>query len=276
MSYIAFFKDITKADARRFGGKAASLGELTGAGLPVPEGFAIDVDAYSQFTAKPPDDKLEQELYEAFDKLGAARVAVRSSAVAEDAADASWAGQLESYLNVGNADLIQSVQKCWRSIDSRRAVEYAKDKQLRAEDKAVGVVVQKMLDSQKSGVMFSVHPVLKDKNTMVIESLYGLGEMIVQGEITPDNYVISKRPLKVLEFNIAVKEKQMVYKNGANRVEAVEEPLADRASLSEEDVLELAELGVKVEQHYGRPQDIEWAQVDGKFYILQSRPITTL
>jgi phosphoenolpyruvate synthase/pyruvate phosphate dikinase len=276
MKYIKPLTELRINNATEFGGKAASLGEMISGGIPVPPGFAISAAAYRELSKHPVSEDLKRELEQAFNELGAERVAVRSSALAEDAADASWAGQLETYLNVKLDNLTESVRKCWRSIDSDRAAIYASDHRISDDQRAVGVVVQAMLDSQVSGVMFTVHPVTKDKSSMVIESLYGLGEMIVQGTGTPDNFIVRKQPLEVTEFNIAVKDQMMIYRNGKNKVVDVDEEQADKATLREREVLQLAELGIKIENHYKKPQDIEWARVDKDFYILQSRPITTL
>ncbi|HSX41716.1 MAG TPA: PEP/pyruvate-binding domain-containing protein, partial [Candidatus Saccharimonadales bacterium] len=137
-------------------------------------------------------------------------------------------------------------------------------------------VVQKMVDSEKSGVMFTANPITSDRDTMIVEAVYGLGEMIVQGTMTPDHWDVAKQPLKVTNFEIAVKDEMMVYEDEENKIVKVPENLEDKAILREGGVLEIARLGLKIEEHYGKPQDIEWAFVDGNFYIVQSRPITTL
>lgn len=276
MTYVEFFKEICKESAKTFGGKAASLGEMLQAGIPVPNGFAISADACREFAGKELPKDFVDELNSAFDQLGAPRVAVRSSAIAEDASDASWAGQLESYLNVTKSDLIKNVQDCWDSIKAERAQVYAADKNLTEDDLQVAVVVMKMVESEKSGVMFTANPVSQDKDSMIIEAVYGLGEVIVQGLCTPDHWDVHKDPLEVVNFEIAVKDQMMVFTDGENKIVEVPETIADRAILKEEEVLEVAKLGQKIEDHYGVPQDIEWAFEKGKFYIVQARPITTL
>lgn len=276
MKYIKPFKEIDRTSIASYGGKAASLGDMTQAGIPVPNGFAISPEAFKEFSGRKMSDELEAEILSAFDALGSDRVAIRSSAAMEDGAYASWAGQLDSYLNVARADIFSKIRKCWRSINSARAVIYANDQGLDDTALLVGVVVQSMVDSEKSGVMFTVDPVSKDKNIMIIESIYGLGELLVQGVITPDNYSLSKSPLSVKEFNVAIKEKQMIYKNDQNRIIKVTSSVSDKAVLREEDILRLAKIGLTIEKHYKSPQDIEWAYASGRFYVVQSRAITTL
>ena len=276
MKYIHFFHNISKSDVSRFGGKAASLGEMAQSQFPIPDGFALSVDAFREFNGKEFSAEFEKELHDAYTKLGASRVAVRSSAVAEDASGASWAGQLETYLNVARDNLHTSIRKCWKSILSDEAVAYAVGKKLTEADLAVGVVVQTMIESEVSGVMFTANPITSDRSQVVIEGVFGLGEMIVQGIVTPDNWLISKDPLTVEEFNIAIKSKEMIFNSGKNSIRAVPEGRNDRATLREEQVLELARIGLKIEKHYKVPQDIEWAWAGGKFYIIQARPVTTL
>lgn len=274
--YIGRFSEISYKDAKQYGGKSCSLGEMLQAGIPVPTGFGISVEAQKEFADKPFTREFIEELKGLFEELGLHRVAVRSSALAEDSSDASWAGQLESYLNVELDQLEESIRKCWDSINAEHAVSYASDKGLSKDDLLVGVAVQAMVESEVAGVMFTVDAIGRDDTKMMIESLYGLGEMLVQGITTPDRYMIDKESGEVLEFNIEIKQQQMVYRHGKNSTEDVPESLADKASLRESQVMELAELGRKIETYYGSPQDIEWAFAKGNFYIVQSRPITTL
>lgn len=292
MSYIKFFDEISKEDTKIAGGKGASLGEMVGVGIPVPPGFVVTVDAFKSFSGSDLSKEFEEEILQAFDKLWQSlfkgtpcsgkecpcekRVAVRSSAVAEDSTKASWAGQLETYLNVGRDELVESIQKCWRSIKSERALSYAADKNLSERDLAVAVVVQKMVESEVSGVMFTVNPVTEDPDELMIEATFGLGELLVQGEITPDNFLVRKYDLKVLSADIQVKERKLIFQDGQNAEVELSESEGGKRTLGDEQVKELAQLGIKIEQHYGSPQDIEWALGKGKIYILQSRPITTL
>lgn len=248
------FKDITKDDVALAGGKGASLGEMARAGLPIPPGFVILSAAYEKFLKeKKMPEEVAEEIKKAFKKLGAKRVAVRSSATAEDAKDAAWAGQLESYLNTTEKNLLENVQKCWESLSSPRAKFYRAEQGLAKKKISVAVVVQEMIASEVAGVAFSVHPVTEDRSQMIVEAVEGLGESLVSGQVTPDSYVIEKKSLKLIDL----------HKEG-------------RQKLSEKQIRELAKLVVKIEDHYGFPVDVEWAYAKGKFYIVQSRPITTL
>jgi phosphoenolpyruvate synthase/pyruvate phosphate dikinase len=276
MKYIQFFSHISKRDSKLYGGKAASLGEMYQAGIPVPNGFGISIEAHRQFKGKPLSPEFKAELHHAYRKLKTQRVAVRSSAVAEDASDASWAGQLESYLNVNDAILEASVRKCWKSVEAGHVKDYAKGKILGKDDLLVGVAVQAMVAGDSAGVMFTVNPVTGNKNELVIESAYGLGEMVVQGAVTPDKHTVDTKRWQVTSFGINIKERMMVFRGGKNRTTPVPLELADRAVLREDKVLQLAAVGLRIAQHYGAPQDIEWAIKGGKIYIVQARPITTL
>lgn len=275
MSYIQSFGEISKKNSDVYGGKVASLGDMYQAKIPVPAGFGISIEAHREFRNKPFSTEFKEELHSAFNRLRTSRVAVRSSAVAEDASDASWAGQLETYLNVKDVNLEGAVRKCWKSVEASHVKDYAQDKDLSKDSLLVGVVVQTMADSEVSGVMFTVNPV-NGKSEVLIEAAYGLGETIVQGIVTPDSFLVDKKKLEVTTFNIQVKEKMMIYKDNQNTIVKVPDAIADRAALREEQVIHLAELGGQIEKHYGKPQDIEWSFVGGKFFIVQSRPITTL
>lgn len=276
MKYIEFFETIRITDKGRFGGKVASLGEMFGANIPVPNGFGISIEAHREFRDKPFSEEFKSELAQAFKHLGAERVAVRSSAIAEDASDASWAGQLESYLNTTEDKLAQKIRMCWQSIDTKHAQDYAKDKNISENDLLVGVAVQAMIDPDSAGVMFTANPVTGNKNEIMIEASYGLGEMVVQGAVTPDNFIVDRTMHTVAHFGISIKEQMMVYSKGKNRIVPVPEKLKDRSALREQQVLELADIGVKIEKHYKKPQDIEWVLKSGKLFIVQARPITTI
>jgi len=246
MTQIKTFQEISKSDVAIAGGKGASLGEMTQAGIPVPGGFIVTTDAYNQ----PLDEK---EIFAAFDKLEAQYVAVRSSATAEDSGSTSWAGQLETYLNVTKENLIDSIKKCWASIKTARATSYAQSNNIPGDKQKVAVVIQKMVDSQMAGVMFSANPVTSDRNQIILESCFGLGESLVQGLVTPDNFLIDKKSLTIINKNLTLN------------------------TLSDNQVIELSKLAILIENHYNFPQDIEWAiDQNNKIFILQSRPITTL
>lgn len=254
------------------GGKGASLATMTAEGLPVPPGFVItsaafaaavdeealrdamsrkDVEAARALVAaaQPPRELVERE----FARL-TGPVAVRSSACAEDSDGASYAGQQETFLNTeGLEAVLHDVVECWLSFFTDRAVFYRQEKGS-LEDVAMAVVVQQMIDSQTSGVMFTVDPVHGRKDRMVVEAARGLGEAVVSGETTPDNYTLSRDGV--------VKRSKIV---DAERV------------LSDEECAELARMGQKLTRLYGAPQDVEWAfDAAGDLYLLQSRPITTI
>ncbi|NOQ68466.1 hypothetical protein GQ568_03425 [Patescibacteria group bacterium] len=219
---------------------------------------------------------IARELRKDFKKLGTKFVAVRSSATAEDSSSASWAGELETYLNITEKDLIQSVKKCWSSLFTPRAIFYRFEKKLQNQKVSVAVVVQKMIQSDVSGICFTTHPVTEDHNQMVIEAGYGLGELIVGGEITPDCYIVDKKNNLILEIVVNLQEKVMMRKNKTNVIIEIKKRKGSCQKLTGKQIMKLAEICSKIEKHYKKPQDIEWAFEKGKFYITQSRPITTL
>ena len=311
--FIKFFKQIGKENVAEAGGKGASLGEMTKAGIPVPPGFVILAEAFNRFLeetdltqdvqaildkinykdinavdgasikirdlilhAKMPKD-LERDIASDFKKLKVKFVAVRSSATAEDSSSASWAGELETYLNTTETTLLLNVKKCWSSLFTPRAIFYRHEKKLMKTKVSVAVVVQEMVDSEISGIAFTVHPVTQDRNQMIIEAGYGLGEAIVSGSITPDSYVLDKRDYSLIDVNIANQEKQ-IKKGATGGVKWIPVTKADREKqkLNGRQIVELAKICTGIEKHYKFPCDIEWAQNKGKFYITQSRPITTL
>ncbi len=313
MEIIRPFHRISRADAAIAGGKGASLGEMTQAGIPVPPGFVILAGAFDRFLdeanlnqeldtifhtvnhqeirtvdqaseriraliigAKMPED-IATEIRAEFEKLGTTFVAVRSSATAEDSATAAWAGQLDTFLNTTEANLIDSVQKCWASLFTPRAIFYRFEKGMHGSKISVAVVVQKMVQSEVSGIAFSVHPVTEDYNQLIIEAGFGLGEAIVSGQVTPDSFVIEKDPRRLIDKSITFQSRALWRaKDGGNEWRELSEVEGNKPALSDEQALELAELVLKIESHYGFPCDIEWAFEAGHFFITQSRPITTL
>lgn len=225
-----------------------------------------------------PED-LAQEILKEFKKLNSRFVAVRSSATAEDSSVASWAGELESYLNTTEETILTNVRNCWSSLFTPRAIFYRKEKKLIDTQVSVAVVVQAMIESEVSGISFTVHPVTKDSSQMIIEAGFGLGEAIVSGSITPDSYVIDKTDWSLMDINISNQERKIVRdskKEGGVEWIDVAGDDQEKQKLAGEQIIELAKICEQIEKHYGCPQDIEWAQAGGKFYITQSRPITTL
>jgi len=313
MALIKKFKEITRLDTAIAGGKGASLGEMTRAKIPVPHGFVILSSAFEKFLeetdlnvkieavldsvnhkkihtienasekidalilqAEMPQD-IATEIQKFFKNLNSKYVAVRSSATAEDSASAAWAGQLESYLNTTKENLLENVKKCWASLFTPRAIFYRFEKDLHKQKISVAVVVQKMVESKKSGIAFSVHPVTQDRNQLIIEAGFGLGEAIVSGQITPDSYVVEKRPRRIIDKNVQIQAKGLYRaENGGNEWRDIFKKQGGKQVLSDGEILELSEIILKIENHYNFPCDIEWAFENGKFYIVQSRPITTL
>ncbi|NOX71428.1 MAG: phosphoenolpyruvate synthase, partial [Candidatus Micrarchaeota archaeon] len=202
-------------------------------------------------------------------------VAVRSSATAEDLPDASFAGQQDTYLNVTEKDLIRAVKHCIASLFTDRAISYRVDKNFDHFKVALSVGVQEMVNSRVAGVMFSIDPDTGFKNVVVIEGSYGLGEYVVQGKVTPDEFHVFKPTKGIILKKLGSKERMLMRGKRGNKDVRVEEDLRKRFVLSENDILKLAEYAMKIEKHYKRPMDIEWAKGDNhKLYILQARPET--
>ncbi|HSE10409.1 MAG TPA: phosphoenolpyruvate synthase [Nocardioidaceae bacterium] len=311
---VAWFDDLSKADVPRVGGKGANLGELTAAGLPVPPGFVITADAYldamerggvraalrEEVAAVDVDDpealaraadnlralvrsagipeELRSAVLDAYAPMGdEPRVAVRSSATAEDTASTSFAGMNETFTNVhGGEELLQRIVDCWASLWGPRVVAYRATHRL-ADEPAIAVVVQLMVDSDASGVMFTADPATGDRDRMVIEAAFGLGEVVVGGQVEPDTYEISKDGPRVVRVHLGVKKEKIVRgPDGHDQRLAVPQDEQARRVLDDQAVLELARMGMDIERHYGAPQDVEFAREQDRTWIVQSRPITTL
>ena len=311
--HIKPFSEISKNDVALAGGKGASLGEMTRVGIPVPLGFVVLASAFDEFlketdlnveidsilhnvkhdqihTVEEASEKIQaliegakmpvgiaKEIQEQFNKLGVEYVAVRSSATAEDSASAAWAGQLDTYLNTTKENLLGNVQKCWASLFTPRAIFYRFQQGLHGQYISIAVVVQQMIQSEIAGVAFSVHPVTQDRNQLIIEAGWGLGEAVVSGQITPDSYVVEKSSLSIIDSNVNGQEKKFVKsKHGDNEWIGIPKDEQEKQKLSGKEIIDLSRLVINIENHYGIPQDIEWAVEKGEFYITQSRPITTL
>ncbi|MFZ5906663.1 MAG: phosphoenolpyruvate synthase [Nitrospirota bacterium] len=203
-------------------------------------------------------------------------VAVRSSATAEDLPGASFAGQQDTFLNVTEKTLVSSIRKCWSSLFTPRAIVYRKEKGFSHDDVLISVAVQELVFSAASGVMFTLEPVSGDTGRIVINASWGLGEAVVSGQVTPDEYVVEKESMKIVEKHVVRKDRQIVSdaKGGTNWVK-VQEPMQKQPVLDDASIVRLAEYGIQIEKHYGVPQDIEWAVDDsGRLFILQARPET--
>lgn len=204
-------------------------------------------------------------------------VAVRSSATAEDLPDASFAGQQETFLNIkGETNLLHKVRECWASLFTERAIFYRTEKKFNHFQVGLAAVVQRMVQSEKSGIMFTVDPVTNDKSTIIIEAIYGLGEYIVQGKVTPDQYLVNKKDLSLKQKKIGYQELKFVKAGTKNKEVKLNRKQGEQQKLTTTEVKQLAVLGKKIEQHYFFPQDLEWAIEKGGVFIVQSRPITTL
>ena len=306
------FDQVRRTDIPLVGGKGANLGEMVNAKIPVPDGFIVTAKAYYDFldltslrakilteltgldvddskklqeasknirtailAAKLPD-VLAEEIKKEYHRLSGEHdryVAVRSSATAEDLPDASFAGQQDTYLNIkGWQEVVKHTQKCWASLFTSRAIFYRTEKKFDHFKIGIAVPVQLMVQSEISGIMFTVNPVTNNLGEISIEAAFGLGQPVVSGELTPDQYIIEKKTATIKEKTIAKQTWQFTIEK--------EVPISKKfqtvQKMKNEKIIELAKIGMKIEEHYNHPQDIEWGMEDNKLYIVQSRPVTTL
>ena len=280
MQFIKHFSEIDETDLPHVGGKGLNLGKLTRAGFRVPQGFCVTTDAYRFSVQNLPEQnsdaikglvlapELIREIHAAREKLQTATVAVRSSATAEDLAEASFAGQQDTFLNVASDELLDTLKACWASLWSERAIAYRETQGIRDDGLAMAVVIQEMCEADVSGVLFTVSPFSTD--AAIVESNWGLGESVVSGAITPDSFLMSRETNEILEKNIAIK-REMVTAAGVNEVLSEKQ---DVPSLTEAQLKGLMQIGMRVEGFYGQPMDIEWALSDEQFVLLQARHIT--
>ena len=317
---VVRFQEVGKGDLPLVGGKGANLGEMLRANIPVPLGFIVTAVAYSRFieqsglhpridavlsnlnvddsdalqraseqvkqmivdTPMPAD--IAAQVREYYKEMGSPPVAVRSSATAEDLPEASFAGQQSTFLNVvGEERVVAAVKECWASLFEARAIFYRIENGFEHLKVKIAVPIQKMVQSERSGVMFTVEPVTSDRSKITVEAVVGLGEAIVSGETSPDMYIVDKESLRILEKNIAVQDTQLARTasgEGKGLADISWQPVPDaiRASqkLTDEEIVRVAEIGKRIEQHYGFPQDIEWAREGRDIFIVQTRPVTTL
>ena len=226
-------------------------------------------------------DELKKEIFAHYQKLSGpfkdALVAVRSSATSEDLPGASFAGQQETFLNVkGEANLVQKIRKAWASLFEPRAIFYRHEKHYDHFKIGIAIPVQKMVESEKSGIMFTIDPVTNDKSKITIEAIYGLGELIVQGKITPDHYEISKSNLEILNKKTSLQSFLLKKVDTGNKEVKISKKEGEKQKITDNQIQELAKLGIKLEKHYYFPQDVEWAIEKNKIYLVQTRPITTI
>jgi len=315
---VVWFNEVTKKDISFAGGKGANLGELTNANIPVPPGFIVTSGAYFDFIEKsglaekirdllqPLDvgdsKQLQQvagqirdvilgasmpaesvkEIKKAYQEMGRGLVAVRSSATAEDLPEASFAGQQRTFLNIqGEQELLEAVQECWASLFAPRAIFYRQEQGFDHMEVGIAVPVQRMVQSKVSGVMFTVDPMTSDTDKIVVEAIYGLGEAIVSGEVTPDLYMLDKEKLTIDNKRVGRQEWKLVRNTAAKGKDAniklrLEPDVQVQQKLPDEDIVVLAKLGKQIEALYKFPQDVEWAKEDGKLFVVQTRPVTTI
>lgn len=314
--FVAWFSEVGKEDVPLVGGKGANLGEMTGAGFPVPNGFIVTSDAYYAFirennlsakikslitTTNFDDSKsleqvsshiksiirkgtMSEELIKdirfAYGKLGGhvthPLVAVRSSATAEDLSNASFAGQQETYLNVkGDAVLFEKIKEGWASLYDGRAIFYRHQQKFDNKTIGIALVVQKMIESEASGVMFTIDPVTNNKSKIVIEAIFGLGEMIVQGAVNPDHYEVNKENLLILNIKPAYQNRYLKKHGVENKIIKLSKKQGEKQKITDEQIKKIAQLGKDLEKHYYFPQDIEWAIENNNIYIVQTRSVTT-
>ena len=315
---IVWFNEVSKDDVASVGGKGANLGEMTNANIPVPPGFIVTAHAYFDFLEKAKitgrirellgpldaDDsrqlqdiaaqvketiqnaampsELATGIKEAYRKMGKGPVAVRSSATAEDLPEASFAGQQRTFLNIeGEDDVVAAVQECWASLFEPRAIFYREHQGFEHFKVGIAVPVQRMVQSEAAGVMFTIEPTTSDKSKITIEAVFGLGETIVSGDVTPDHYVVSKDGMKLVQKEIKKQEWKLIRKAGGKGEEAnVKVVLTPeeqaQPKITDADIMALAEIGTHLEEHYQFPQDIEWAKENDEIFIVQTRPVTTI
>jgi pyruvate,water dikinase len=304
-----------QATIETVGGKGASLARLATAGLPVPDGFQVTTAAYRRFvagcglqeqilaavSAVTPDqpatleeasrrigrlfaqsampEDIAEAIRHAYAELGGGDlpVAVRSSATAEDLPEMSFAGQMETYLNVhGEALVLEAVKRCWASLWTARAIGYRARNGIAPQEVSLAVVIQELVPADAAGIMFTANPLTGARDRVIINAAWGLGEAIVGGQVTPDTFIVDKVSGKVTEQQISRKDIMTVRTQDGTHEQPVPADRRTQAVLSPAQAAELVRIGVQVEELYGQPMDIEWALDHGRFFLLQARPITTL
>ena len=309
------FSDIRATDLPLVGGKGANLGEMTHAGFPVPSGFCLTTVAFQKFMDAYPDsdslynlldrvttddvenvrrvgqrvrqilldvsmpENIADAVLQSWQEIGTEHsYAVRSSATAEDLPDASFAGQQDTYLNIiGEINLLDAIRRCWVSLFTDRAILYRNQNEFPHREVQLSVVVQKMVMSEISGILFTADPLTGHRHTLTIDASFGLGEALVSGLVSPDEYRVDKRTRVILDRQIADKQIGIFpEKDGGTRQITLSIAQRKQTVLTDAQILALADMGSRIEAHYDVPQDIEWAMAQGEFYLLQARPITSL
>jgi pyruvate, water dikinase len=313
MNYIKKFRSKAPLHREMLGGKGYSLALMYQRGISVPNGFIVLSKAFNKFiednklatpietilTGTKIDDMkqikiksakiqelilskkfpclLRDEIMRSYDDENFDLVAVRSSATVEDGVEQAWAGQLDTFLNTSGEMICKNIQRCWASLFTPRAIFYRCKNNLLKSQISIAVVVQEMIQSEVSGIAFSVNPISQNIHHAIIEAGYGLGEAIVSNKITPDSYTIDKNSYEIVERYISTQVKRIVFRK-KNRCawENVPKKLSRQQKLSDKFLLLLTDCINQIEKLYGIPQDIEWALKSNKLFITQSRPITTL
>jgi len=307
---IVDLSEVGLADVGLVGGKGANLGEMIAAGFPVPPGFVVTADAYldamelaglrdelaehARNAAELTPDALAEAAQQmrssvracalpaaladdALERLRAlgpdVRVAVRSSATAEDSTDTSFAGMNETFTNVREPELLERITDCWASLFGERVASYRVDRGL-VDEPAIAVVVQQMVASDRSGVMFTVDPA--ERGRVLIEAAFGLGEVVVSGRVEPDTYHVDRVTGMLRDVRIGCQSVRITTGPDGDVLEELDAAAGWRRVLTDDEVVRVARLGLDIEQHYGSPQDVEWAFVGDDLFIVQSRPLTTL
>ncbi|MFC2073013.1 phosphoenolpyruvate synthase [Chloroflexota bacterium] len=318
LKIVVWFNEVTKKDVALVGGKGANLGEMTNAQIPVPPGFIVTSDTYFDFLRQaklidkireplehvdvndskqlqqaaaqvrqiiseaPMPLEIAKEIEQAYIKMSRGLVAVRSSATAEDLPEASFAGQQRTFLNVqGEKEVVVAVQECWASLFEARAVFYRVQQNYDHFKVGIAVPVQRMVQSEAAGVMFTLEPETSDRSKIIIDAIFGLGEMIVSGDVTPDHYIVGKDDLKIISKQIAEQEWKLIRSDGGKGEEAnITLPLTPeeqaQQKISDDEIIALAKMGKHLEEHYQFPQDIEWAKENNQLFIVQTRPVTNI
>jgi len=314
MSFVKTIAELDRTDLPVAGGKGANLGALLRAGLPVPGGFVVTTDGYRAFVAANKLDvdlqrilesiqmydpaslesgsdqirarfrsgqipsTLADEICQAYRALSSQlqAVAVRSSATAEDLPDLSFAGQQDTYLNIiGEEFLLDAIPRCWASLWTARAIGYRARNAISHDNVALAVVVQQMVQSEASGVLFTANPLTGKRSETVIEATFGLGEALVSGQVEPDHYVVETASGRILSKTLGAKALAIQGQAGGGTI-TIEQNESRRQALPDEQIMALTRLGQYAATHFGSPQDMEWAFANGQIYVVQSRPITSL
>ena len=312
--YILNLKEIDLQHISTAGGKGASLGELLNNDFNVPSGFVLTSSAFDCFLKENKivekinntlnninyfeiqqiknssieiiylidkaqiSEEVKNKIIKIYRQLNNKFVAIRSSATLEDSENASWAGELESYLNISEDNLIERIKDCWKSLFSGRAIQYRKQKSLLNKEIGLAVVIQEMIDPIISGIAFTANPANNNRNQMVIEAGFGLGEAIVSGLVTPDTYILNNNDLSIVAVNVSSQEKELKsdFINGGGKWADLNSQHCSEQKMTDCQINKLGNICNEIAKHYGIPQDIEWCLNNNDFYIVQSRAITTL